>query len=106
MPPTIVLSDKSVVVDPILISSVVWRIDVDHANLAAVRRAQQAQRIEVIALDDEIWKRRGCGVIRVTVAKLRHNPRQHNVFVDRAVTVKAIVLPVQAELLLRKPLDE
>ena len=54
MPPAVVRADVAVVVDPVFVAGVVRRIDVDNANLAAVRGAQQAQRIKIVAFDDEV----------------------------------------------------
>ena len=87
MSPAIVLANVAVVIDPILVAGVVGRIDVDHTNLSAVRGAQETQRIEIVAFYDEIRK---WGVFLFTVAsvaKVRHNTREHHMLIDCAIAI-------------------
>ena len=48
-----------VVVDPAFVAGVVGRVDVDALDLAGVVRQQRLERVEVVAVDDEVVVERG-----------------------------------------------
>ena len=99
MAPTVIGAYKFVVIDPVFVTGVVGRVYIDHPHFAAMRGAQQAQAIEVVALNHQVT------VVQAAfrrVALLRHHARQHDVGVQRRVALYGITLPVQTQLLARQ----
>ena len=111
MPPAVVLPDLVVVVDPVLVAGVARRVNVDHANLAAVRGAQHPQRIEVVAFNDQVFKRRHRRRITAfdsdrRLAKLRPHARQDYVRVERLVALNGVSFLIQTQRLPRQMLRQ
>ena len=101
MPPAVVGTDVVVVVHPILVAGVVGRVDVDDADFAGVRGLQQAQGVEVVALDDQVSR-----LAIAPCARFGNQAGQHAVFVERRIAFDGVGFPGQAELLLGQLLDQ
>ena len=99
MPPAVIGADVAVVIDPVLVAGVVRRVDVDHANPAGVRRLEEAQRVEVVALDDQVAPAGELGRCFAWVRVFGKQPRQDEVGVDRSVALDRVRLPGEAEFL-------
>ncbi len=52
--PRVVGIDVVVVVGPVLVAGVVWRVEVEHVDLAPVGGQQRLDRVVVLALDDDV----------------------------------------------------
>ena len=96
-------ADKFIVVNPVFVAGVVGRVDVDDADFSGVRGAQQAQAVEVVALDDEVavvlcprWRVAGAG----------HQTRQHHVGIQGAVAGNGTRFPIQPHFLLGQLLHQ
>lgn len=100
VPVQVVLIHKAVVVDEVLVSGVVRRIDIDALDLAAMRHAQVAQGIKIVALDQEVFVR------SVAVGQVGIQVQRHKISVDGVVVVDLIALPHQAKARLAVPLPQ
>ena len=96
-------ADKLVVVNPVFVAGVVGRVDVDDADFSGVRGAQQAQAVEVVALNDEVAVVRGA---RRRVADVWPQARQHHIGIERRIACNGAGLPVQPHLLLGQVLHQ
>lgn len=54
MPKRILAIHKSIVINKILITSIIWRIYVYNINLAGMGISQRCKRLKVIALDEDM----------------------------------------------------
>ena len=95
MPPAVVGADVMVVVDPILVAGVVGRINIDDADFAGVGGFEQAQRVEVVAFDNQV-ARAALGVL----APFSAMTGQHQIGIERGIAFDGAGFPGQAELLL------
>lgn len=105
MPPAVIGADVMVVVHPVLVAGVVGRIDVDDTDFACVGGLQQAQGIEIVALDDQVTGAALASLI-AQFAPFRHQTRQHLVGVERGIAFDGIGLPGQAKFLFGQLLDQ
>ena len=55
MSPEVFLVDEAVVVDEVSVAGVVGRVDVDALHAAGEGHAEVAQRVKVVAFDDEVF---------------------------------------------------
>ena len=94
MTEAVCLVHKAVVVDEVTVAGVVRRIDVDAADCAFVTEAQRAQRVEIVALNDQVlpW--------RCTVAQRRVQIQRHVILVERLIGLDLVALPHQPQLAL------
>jgi hypothetical protein len=91
MSPGILLRDKVIIVNEIVVAGVVWRVNQDALHLSGKSHPQITQRVEVVTLDDEIPPRRSA------YALLAHEVECHKIIVQRLVALNLIGFPNQAE---------
>lgn len=102
MPPAVIRADVVVVVNPVLVAGVVGRVDVDNADFPGMGGFEQAQRIEVVAFDDDVSVRLFLTYAFGTVTPFFHQSRQYQVGVEHRITLNGAGFPIQSELLPRE----
>ena len=98
MPVGVIAAEKPVVVDKILVAGIVGRVDIDALDPAFVSQLQIAQRIEVVAFDNQVAVRR-----RADRQRLVQFQRDKS-FGQRLVMLDLAALPDEAQFALRLPL--